>query len=83
VEPDGTAWRVPALPVEVVDTTGAGDAFTGGFAAAVAKGDTLPDALKLASAAAGLACTGFGAQSGLIADTDMSGILSAIAIQAH
>ena len=82
VQADGSAWRVPALPVEVVDTTGAGDAFTGGLAAALAKGDTLPDALKMASAAAGLACTGFGAQAGLTGENaELPGILAAIAIQ--
>ncbi len=65
-EAGGTGWRVSALPVRVVDTTGAGDAFTGGLAAALARGGKLPDKLKLASAAGGLACTGFGAQAGLL-----------------
>jgi ribokinase len=38
VLPEGDAvWRVPAVPVEVVDPTGAGDAFCGGFAAALAR----------------------------------------------
>ena len=61
----GESWHVSALPVDVVDTTGAGDAFTGGLAAGLAKGGSLPDALRLAAAAGALACTGFGAQASL------------------
>jgi ribokinase len=39
---DGSAWQVPALPVALVDPTGAGDAFCGGFLAGlVATGDPL------------------------------------------
>ena len=63
VDPKGSGCQVSALPVDIVDTTGAGDAFTGGFAAALARGDDLMTAMKLATAAAGLACTGFGAQT--------------------
>ena len=81
VEANGTAWRVPALPVEVVDTTGAGDAFTGGLAAALAKGDSLPDALILASAVGSLACTGFGAQAGLTADARLTNSLGRIRVE--
>jgi ribokinase len=58
-------WRVGALLVEVVDTTGAGDAFVGVFAAALDAGDPLEAALHRASVAAGLACLELGAQSSL------------------
>ena len=54
---------VPALPVEPVDTTGAGDAFAGVLAAALDRDLALPDALRRASVAAGLACTRIGAQT--------------------
>ena len=54
---------VPALPVEPVDTTGAGDAFAGVLAAGLDLGRTLPEALRRASVAAGLACTRIGAQT--------------------
>ena len=61
----GETWRVPTLTVDAVDTTGAGDAFVGGLAVALADEQSVPDALRSASAAGGLACTGFGAQEGL------------------
>ncbi len=59
------AWRVEALPIRPIDTTGAGDAFVGALAAALDAGADLPEALRSASAAGGLACLQRGAQSGL------------------
>ena len=56
-------WRIGALAVEALDTTGAGDAFVGVLAAALDRGLALPDALARASVAAGLACTRIGAQT--------------------
>jgi ribokinase len=60
--PDG-CFRATCLPIEPVDTTGAGDAFVGVFAAALDRGDNLPVALQKASVGAGLACMGLGAQT--------------------
>jgi len=54
--------RVPALPVTPVDTVGAGDTFCGYLAAALAEGQPLPAALRLAAAAGSLACLVPGAQ---------------------
>lgn len=59
--PDGEELLVPAFAVTPVDTTGAGDAFCGAFAAAVAQGATMPDALRFAAAAGALATTHAGA----------------------
>jgi ribokinase len=56
---------VPALPIEPVDTTGAGDTFVGVVAAALDLGSNLESALRRASAAAGLACLARGAQSAM------------------
>ena len=56
-------WRIGALAIEPVDTTGAGDAFVGVLAAALDRGLELPAALRRASVAAGLACTRLGAQT--------------------
>lgn len=50
--PDGVRTRVaPVPPREVVDTTGAGDAFTGALAVALARGDGWAEAVRFASAA--------------------------------
>jgi ribokinase len=62
---DGTQFRVPALPIDPVDTTGAGDTFVGALAAALDSGLSLEFALRRASAAAGLACLGLGAQAAM------------------
>jgi ribokinase len=58
-------WTVGILPITPVDTTAAGDAFVGAFAAAVESGAGLPSALHCASVAGGLACTVAGAQTSL------------------
>lgn len=62
---DGGEIAVSALPVEPVDTTGAGDTFVGVLAAALDRGLPLPEALRRASAAAALACLAHGAQSAM------------------
>lgn len=60
-----SSGHYPAFPVTAVDTTAAGDAFTGALATAVAAGGTLEQALPLANAAAALTCTRRGAQAAL------------------
>jgi ribokinase len=59
------ALHFPAFPVEVVDTTAAGDAFSGALAVGIAAGGTLEQAIPLAAAAAALTCTKRGAQDSL------------------
>jgi ribokinase len=63
--PDGEPEVVPPFPVEAVDTTAAGDAFAGAFAAALAAGTELREAVRRANAAGALACTRFGAEPSL------------------
>jgi len=64
---NGREIRTPAFPIDCVDTTGAGDAFRGGFAAAClrAPDGELEDALGYANAVAALNCRALGAQSAL------------------
>jgi sulfofructose kinase len=68
----GLIWRrgqelgvLSAFPVTAIDTTGAGDAFHGAFAAAVSLRMNWLDVLRYASAAGSLCCTKTGARSGL------------------
>lgn len=58
-------WEIGVLPIVPVDSTAAGDAFVGAFAAALDAGADLPTALYEASVAGGLACLQTGAQSSL------------------
>ncbi len=67
--------RVPALDADVVDTTAAGDAFCGCFAASLALGLRLPDALKRATAAGAFACTIEGALPSLPYAADIDALL--------
>ena len=68
--------RVPAFSVPVVDTTGAGDAFCGCFAAALAENRSLSDALRRASAAGACAVTRAGAFSSLPTRDEVEQLLS-------
>lgn len=72
----GTAPVHRAAPrVEVVDTVGAGDAFNGALAAAVADGLSLDDGLARAVAAGAAACTGEGARSALPTAAEVAALL--------
>jgi len=52
--------HIPSFSVNVVDTTGAGDAFSGALSVAVAEGLPLVDAIRRANAAGALAVTRLG-----------------------
>jgi ribokinase len=64
-------WRVPALAITPVDTTGAGDAAVGAFAAALDRGLSTAEALRWASVAGALACLTPGAQNSLPSERDI------------
>jgi ribokinase len=51
---------VPAVPVEVTDTTGAGDAFNSGFAVALAEGRDIVDSVRFGVVCGAIACTKLG-----------------------
>jgi fructoselysine 6-kinase len=56
---DGS-WRQAAIPVEVVDSLGAGDAFIAGVIASLLAGDDVPSALRAGAQAGADACTRVG-----------------------
>jgi ribokinase len=62
---DGGRLEIPALAVDAVDTTGAGDTFVGVLGAGLDQGLALRAALRRGSAAAGLACLAPGAQTAM------------------
>jgi len=62
---EAAVHHVPAYRVTAVDTTAAGDAFTGAFATAVGAGAALVEAVRRAAAAGALAATRMGAQPSL------------------
>lgn len=59
------AGALPAFSVQVVDTTGAGDAFHGALAVGLARGMPWKEMLRFASAAGAICCTRRGARPGL------------------
>jgi ribokinase len=70
---------LPHQRVEVVDATGAGDAFSAGLAVGLAEGRSLSDAAWLGCAAAALKTTQLGAQPGLPRRADVDRLLATIA----
>jgi ribokinase len=62
---DSAPVRVPAYPVQVVDTVGAGDAFNAGLAVALCDGKPLIDAARWACVTAALSVMHVGAIPGL------------------
>ncbi|KRE71037.1 ribokinase [Arthrobacter sp. Soil762] len=72
--------RVAPIKVKAVDTTGAGDAFTGAVAARLAAGAPLADAAAFASIAAALATTRKGTQAAYPEVADVERVLASGAV---
>jgi ribokinase len=64
--------HIPGVRVPVVDTTGAGDAFTGALAVALAQGVPLDDAVGFANLAGAFCVTRSGVVPGLGTERDLS-----------
>lgn len=68
---DGRRHHVPPMPdVDVVDTTGCGDAYSAGFIAALNEGWELEFCGYFATAAAALVATGLGSDAGIVSMAD-------------
>jgi ribokinase len=65
-------WHEPAVPIQAVDTTAAGDCFAGVLAHRLDRGESLRAAVRRASRAAALCCTRKGSQGSIptAAETD-------------
>lgn len=62
---DGTRLSSPAYDIQVVDTTGCGDAFDAGFITALHHKMDVETSLRFAQASAGLVATGLGSDAGI------------------
>jgi sulfofructose kinase len=60
-----TIMHQPGFPVEVIDTTGAGDVFHGAFAFSLGTGEAGKAGIRFASAVAALKCTRAGGRAGI------------------
>jgi ribokinase len=74
---NGARTNIAGYAIQVADTTGAGDAFCGAFARSLAEGSDVQSAARFANAAAALACTKLGAQSGLATRPEINSFISA------
>ena len=70
-----TFHRQPAFPVGVIDTTGAGDVFRGGYIYALVAGQPIERALRFANAAAAVSCTRLGALNGVPTRAEIEALL--------
>ncbi|MGK6317225.1 ribokinase [Neorhizobium sp. DT-125] len=73
---DGAVIHVPAISIEVKDTTAAGDCFVGVLASGLDRGMPLEAAMRRAATAAGLACSRPGSQSSIPFRTETERIYS-------
>ncbi len=71
---DGVVRTTPAVPVQVVDTVGAGDAFVAGYLADLLDGQDADARLATAAAAGAFACTALGDWEGLPTRRDLSAL---------
>lgn len=73
--------HIMSVPVKVNDTTGAGDAFAGALAVALAEQQASVDAVCFAVAASHLAVTGYGSQTALPMRGEIESLLKKLDVQ--
>jgi sugar/nucleoside kinase (ribokinase family) len=69
---EGKLYRQPALPVKIVDATGVGDAFNGGFLHEFLRGSQWDDCLRAGNVCGSLAATAPGGSQGLPTHPDFA-----------
>ncbi|PSL04201.1 2-dehydro-3-deoxygluconokinase [Haloactinopolyspora alba] len=72
---DGIVTSTPVVPVRVVDTVGAGDAFVAGYLAELMSGAESEQRLRTAAAAGAFACTALGDWEGLPTGADLRALV--------
>lgn len=77
VKTDTEEFRVESFRVDAIDTTAAGDSFSGALAAQLAVGADLKTALKIANATGALTTTKIGAQEALPSKEEVEALLLA------
>ena len=65
VKTENTIYQIPAYPIEVVDTTGAGDTWFGGLLTGLIRNMPIEQAARFANRAAADCCTALGASTGV------------------
>ncbi len=65
----------PSIPVRVIDTVGAGDAFSGALAVALSEGKTINEAVQWGNAAGAFAVTRKGAQTAMPSRSELTVML--------
>lgn len=67
---------IPSFDVNVIDTTGAGDTFNGGFSVTIAQGKSVAEACKFGNAAGAISVSKFGAQAGMPSREEVNNLLN-------
>lgn len=80
---DGKALMFPIMEVNAIDTTGAGDAFNGALATALAEKKSLPEAVFFATAAAALSVTRMGTAPAMPMRHEIDAFLASIDQEAY